>query len=97
MRIEELFRGYEVPTSSPALALAEAGLRGAGLEPRRVAIGGGSDANAFRLDGFDCVLLANGTDAVHTADETRPGAQPRRRCSRSARGSSPRRRPPAAA
>jgi tripeptide aminopeptidase len=70
VRIEELFRGYKLPTSSPALALAETGLRGAGLEPERVAIGGGSDANALRLDGFDCVLLANGTDAVHTAEES---------------------------
>jgi tripeptide aminopeptidase len=67
--LEELFRGYEVPSSSPALQLAEQGLRSAGLEPVRVAIGGGSDANALRLDGFDCVLLANGTEAVHTAAE----------------------------
>ncbi len=35
VRIEELFRGYRLPTSSPALALAEAGLRGAG--PRAAA------------------------------------------------------------
>jgi len=69
VHIEELFRGYELPKDSPALALAEAGLRSAGLEPERVAIGGGSDANALRLDGFDCVLLANGTNDVHTADE----------------------------
>jgi tripeptide aminopeptidase len=69
VRIEELFRGYEVPASSPALALAEAGLRGAGLAPARTTIGGGSDANALRLEGFDCVLLANGPDAVHTAGE----------------------------
>ena len=69
VRIEELFRGYEVPPSSAALGLAEAGLRSAGVEPQRVAIGGGSDANAFRLAGLDCVLLANGTNAVHTADE----------------------------
>jgi tripeptide aminopeptidase len=69
VHIEELFRGYELPKDSPALALAEAGLRGAGMEPARVAIGGGSDANALRLDSFDCVLLANGTDDVHTADE----------------------------
>jgi tripeptide aminopeptidase len=69
VRIEEVFRGYRLPPSSPALGLAETGLRGAGLEPVRVAIGGGSDANALRLEGFDCVLLANGTDAVHTADE----------------------------
>jgi tripeptide aminopeptidase len=72
VRIEELFRGYQLPKDSPALAAAEAGLRSAGLEPMRVAIGGGSDANALRLDGFDCVLLANGTDAVHTADEFVP-------------------------
>jgi tripeptide aminopeptidase len=69
VRIEELFRGYKVPSSSPALALAEGALRGAGLEPLRAAIGGGSDANVLRLEGFDCILLANGPDAVHTAEE----------------------------
>ncbi len=70
VRIEELFRGYRIPSSSPALALAEAGLRRAGFEPERTATGGGSDANAFILDGFDCILLANGTDANHTPDES---------------------------
>jgi tripeptide aminopeptidase len=70
VRIEELFRGYRLPLSSPALALAESGLRGAGHDPVRVAIGGGSDANALRLKDFDCVLLSNGTEAVHTADES---------------------------
>ncbi len=74
VRLEELFRGYEVPGSSAALNLAEVGLRAAEVEPRRVTIGGGSDANAFRLADFDCVLLANGTDAVHTADEHVPAA-----------------------
>jgi tripeptide aminopeptidase len=69
VQVEELFRGYELPTDSPALALAELGLHGAGLQPERVAIGGGSDANALRLDGFDCVLLANGTNDVHTSEE----------------------------
>jgi tripeptide aminopeptidase len=72
VRIEELFRGYELPKDSAALVLAEAGLRGAGMEPERVAIGGGSDANALRLDGLDCVLLANGTEAVHTSREFVP-------------------------
>jgi tripeptide aminopeptidase len=72
VRIEELFRGYELPTDSRALALAETALRAAGLEPSRVAIGGGSDANVFRRDGFDCVLLSNGTDAVHTSEEMVP-------------------------
>jgi len=67
--IEELFRGYRIPASSPALDLAETGLRRAGFEPRRTATGGGSDANALVLAGFDCVLLANGTEANHTPEE----------------------------
>jgi tripeptide aminopeptidase len=70
VRVEELFRGYQLPSSSAALALAEGGLRSTGVEPRRVTIGGGSDANALRLAGFDCVLLANGTADVHTPQES---------------------------
>jgi len=69
VRLEELFRGYKIPASSPALALAEAGLRRAGFEPERTATGGGSDVNALVLDGFDCILLANGTEANHTPEE----------------------------
>ena len=70
VRIEEVFRGYRTPPDSGALALAEAGLRRAGIEPSRVATGGGSDANAHVAAGFDCVLLANGTEANHTAQES---------------------------
>jgi tripeptide aminopeptidase len=69
VRVEELFRGYELPKDSRGLFLAEAGLRRAGVEPARTAIGGGSDVNALRLKGLDCVLLANGPEAVHTAEE----------------------------
>ena len=61
-----------VPKDSPALAIAEQGLQAAGLTPRRVAIGGGSDANVFRRDGLDCVLLSNGTADVHTSEERVP-------------------------
>jgi tripeptide aminopeptidase len=70
VRVEELFRGYEIPPSSRSLGLAEAGLRHAGFEPKRTATGGGSDANALIVAGFDCVLLANGTTANHTAEES---------------------------
>lgn len=70
VRVEELFRGYQIPTDSRALALAEAGLRRAGFEPQRTSTGGGSDANALIVDGFACILLANGTEANHTADES---------------------------
>ena len=70
VRVQELFRGYSVAPSSPSLALAEGGLRRAGAEPRRTATGGGSDANALLAAGFDCVLLANGTAANHTPQES---------------------------
>lgn len=69
VRVEELFRGYRIPTDSRALVLAEAGLRRAGQEPVRTEIGGGSDVNALRVDGFECVLLANGPKDVHTPNE----------------------------
>ena len=69
VRVEEMFRGYQLPTSSRSLALAEAGMRRAGLEPVRTATGGGSDVNALLLNGVDCVLLANGTRGPHTPDE----------------------------
>ncbi len=72
VRVEELFRGYRLAPSSPALALGEAGLRRAGFEPRRVATGGGSDANALIAAGVDCALLANGTTANHTPEESVP-------------------------
>jgi tripeptide aminopeptidase len=70
LRIEEVFRGYRTPPSSPALEAAEAALRRAGIEPRRVATGGGSDANALVAAGFDCVLVANGTRDNHTTEES---------------------------
>ncbi|HWP33806.1 MAG TPA: M20/M25/M40 family metallo-hydrolase, partial [Solirubrobacterales bacterium] len=70
VRIEELFRGYRIPPSSGALELAEAGLRRAGYEPVRTVTGGGSDVNALVLAGLDCVLLANGTEANHTPQES---------------------------
>ena len=70
LRISELFRGYRLAPSSPALAVAEAGLRRSGREPERISSGGGSDANALISAGLDCVLLANGTEANHTSRES---------------------------
>ena len=69
-----LHEGYLVPDDSPALLLAEAALRECGYQPERVLTGGGSDANVFRADGLDAILLANGTFANHTPDENVPRA-----------------------
>lgn len=68
--ISELFRGYRVPPGAASLELARAALGRCGIEPREVSTGGGSDANALRARGFDALLLANGTVANHTTEES---------------------------
>ncbi len=68
--LTEVFRGYRQPSSSPAVRLAREALQRRGHEPREVSSGGGSDANALVARGFECVLLANGTDANHTPAES---------------------------
>jgi tripeptide aminopeptidase len=68
--VQEMFRGYRLNTASRSVELARRALQGCGFEPREVATGGGSDANALVARGFECVLLANGTRENHTADES---------------------------
>jgi tripeptide aminopeptidase len=68
--VVEVFRGYRLAPSAPAVRIAREGLKRAGVEPRDVVTGGGSDANALIARGFETVLLANGTEANHTAEES---------------------------
>ncbi len=70
VQVSEMFRGYRLASSARSVATARAALERCGLEPREVATGGGSDANAFCAAGFECVLLANGTEANHTSQES---------------------------
>ena len=49
--------------------MAAEALRDCGIEPVFRTSGGGSDVNALQLKGFDCLNLANGTEANHTPDE----------------------------
>ncbi len=70
IEVTEMFRGYRADPSSTAVAVAERALRRVGREPSRVATGGGSDANALIAAGYECVLLANGTEANHTPEES---------------------------
>ena len=65
----EVFRGYRLPASAPPVRLAQAALERCGHAPGLVATGGGSDANALIAQGFEAVLLANGTEMNHTAHE----------------------------
>ena len=68
--VETFFRGYRIKASSEPLRIARAGCERCGIEAREVPTGGGSDANALRAGGFDALLLANGTEANHTPQES---------------------------
>jgi tripeptide aminopeptidase len=68
-QVTEMFRGYRLDPKSEPVRIASEALTAAGHEPRLVATGGGSDANALVASGYEAVLLANGTEANHTPDE----------------------------
>jgi tripeptide aminopeptidase len=67
--VQELFRGFRLPRSCATVAIASRALEDAGIEPRPISTGGGSDANAFQARGFQCLNVANGTEAAHQPDE----------------------------
>jgi tripeptide aminopeptidase len=66
---EKLFTGYRHKPAAPAVVAAEEALRACGYEPKRIATGGGADANALEAAGFPCVCLANGTERNHEPTE----------------------------
>jgi tripeptide aminopeptidase len=70
VEVGEVFRGYRVASSAASVTVARAALERCGVEPREVATGGGSDANALAAAGYECLLLANGTEANHTPEES---------------------------
>jgi tripeptide aminopeptidase len=67
--VERMFTGYRTKSRAPQLSLAERALRACGYEPKPIATGGGSDANAFEAAGLPCINLANGTERNHQPDE----------------------------
>jgi tripeptide aminopeptidase len=69
-QVIEMFRGYRLDPKSEAVRIGEEALRRSGHEPQQVATGGGSDANALVASGYEAVLLANGTKANHTPEES---------------------------
>jgi tripeptide aminopeptidase len=69
-QVIEMFRGYRLDARSDAVEIACDALRHTGYEPALVATGGGSDANALLASGYEAVLLANGTEANHTPEES---------------------------
>jgi tripeptide aminopeptidase len=67
--LRKTFTGYLLDAAEPSVELAQRALRKVGYEPRFVPTGGGADANAFRVNGFECTNLANGTERAHERTE----------------------------
>jgi tripeptide aminopeptidase len=70
VEVTEMFRGYRLPSRAQSVSIARAALERSGVEPQEASTGGGSDANALNARGFEAVLLANGTEANHTPEES---------------------------
>jgi tripeptide aminopeptidase len=70
VEVTDKFRGYRIEPGSDAVRVASEALRRCGRTPSLVTSGGGSDANALLARGYEAVLLANGTEANHTAEES---------------------------
>jgi tripeptide aminopeptidase len=69
MRVRDHFTGYVLPDDAPQVQMAVRALEATGIPPRLVASGGGSDVNAFLLNGFPSVNLCNAMVDVHTPAE----------------------------
>jgi tripeptide aminopeptidase len=67
--LQRMFTGYVLDSAETSVHLAQQALRKLGYEPRLVSTGGGADANAFRVNGFECTNLANGTERAHERGE----------------------------
>lgn len=63
------YRGFSAEEDSSALLLIEHACRDIGVEPRRFATGGGSDANVISVHGVPTFVLSSGMTSVHSIDE----------------------------
>ncbi len=68
-RVEKEFTAYRFGETDPQVALAMGVLSSLGHSTRLIASGGGSDVNAFLVNGFPAVNLCNGMIDVHTPEE----------------------------
>lgn len=59
----------KLPDDAPIVDLCRRAARRAGLEPRLVETGGGSDVNIFGMHGITAVNLSVGYKEIHTPDE----------------------------
>jgi tripeptide aminopeptidase len=69
LRVELVYRSFEVKKSERVLKLAARAVKAVGIEPTLERTGGGSDANIFNALGVPTIIMGVGADRVHTTQE----------------------------
>jgi len=67
--LDVLFHMYNLNPDDPIVRLTTGVMRDMGLTPNIRPSGGGTDANAMRLHGIDCVVVGMSTNEMHTVNE----------------------------
>lgn len=67
--LEVLFQMYDLDPNDPVVRLVTKVMGKMGLGPDIRPSGGGTDANAMRLRGIDCVVVGMSTNEMHTVNE----------------------------
>ena len=67
--IEMMFKMYTLDPNEPIVRLVTEMLRDMKLAPDIKPSGGGTDANAMRLNGIDCIVVGMSTNEMHTVNE----------------------------
>ena len=67
--LEVMFQMYDLDPNDPVVRLVTQVMREMHLDPDIQPSGGGTDANAMRLNGIDCVVVGMSTNEMHTVNE----------------------------
>ena len=67
--LEVMFQMYNLDPNDPIVRLVSQVMREMNLNPDIQPSGGGTDANAMRLNGIDCVVVGMSTNEMHTVNE----------------------------
>ena len=67
--LEVMFQMYDLDPNDPIVRLVSQVMKEMRLDPDIQPSGGGTDANAMRLHGIDCVVVGMSTNEMHTVNE----------------------------
>ena len=67
--LEMMFQMYTLDPNEPVVQLVTNQLKSMALPPDIRYSGGGTDANAMRLNGIDCIVVGMATNEMHTVNE----------------------------